>query len=53
MITLQGDEKIQIGDRLEVIPNHICSTVNLHNHVYIKNERGLTRVTVAGRGKLD
>lgn len=53
MVTIQGDENIQIGDRLEVIPNHICSTVNLHNHVYIKNEQGLTRVTVAGRGKLD
>jgi D-serine deaminase-like pyridoxal phosphate-dependent protein len=53
MITLKGHEHIRIGDRIEVIPNHICSTVNLHNHVYIKNEQGLTKVTVAGRGKLD
>ncbi|SEM68865.1 alanine racemase [Lihuaxuella thermophila] len=53
MITLRGGGDIRIGDTLEVIPNHICSTVNLHNHVYIKSAQGLTRVTVAGRGKLD
>ena len=28
------DPRPSIGDRIRVIPNHVCVTVNLHSHVY-------------------
>lgn len=34
MIRVPEDHDLKIGDTLEIIPNHICSTVNLHNDVY-------------------
>lgn len=44
---------IRLGDRLRVIPNHICPCINLHDHVYfVSGERVLDRVPVAGRGKV-
>ncbi|NEW06790.1 amino acid aldolase [Paenibacillus sp. SYP-B3998] len=53
MITGKGVSDIQIGDRIRVIPNHICSTINLHNSVYIhKNRSVIKEMPVLGRGKL-
>lgn len=43
----------QVGDRLSIIPNHICSTVNLHNSIIMQNADGQERVTVLGRGMLE
>lgn len=46
-------EDIQIGDRIKVIPNHICSTVNLHDYVYFKERNGsFEKYKVKARGKL-
>lgn len=43
-----------VGDLVAIIPNHICSTVNLHNAVYLRDPAGaLTRMPVAARGLLD
>ncbi|MDN4523040.1 alanine racemase [Fictibacillus fluitans] len=53
MVTVHGETDVQIGDVLQIIPNHICSTVNLHNDVFLQNEDGtLERQPVLGRGKL-
>jgi D-serine deaminase-like pyridoxal phosphate-dependent protein len=42
-----------IGDRLHIIPNHICVAVNLHERVYgIRGEQVETVWEVEGRGKL-
>ncbi|MBI4873365.1 MAG: alanine racemase [Acidobacteria bacterium] len=42
-----------VGDRLRVIPNHICVAMNLHERVYgIRGETVETVWTVEGRGKL-
>jgi D-serine deaminase-like pyridoxal phosphate-dependent protein len=41
------------GDRLRVVPNHICSTLNLHNHVYLLDASGIRKVPVAARGMLE
>lgn len=45
--------EIQIGDKLKIIPNHICSTINLHDFVYVRKENGeVTKMQVSARGKL-
>jgi D-serine deaminase-like pyridoxal phosphate-dependent protein len=42
-----------IGDRLHIIPNHICVAVNLHERVYgIRGEQVERVWEVEGRGKL-
>jgi D-serine deaminase-like pyridoxal phosphate-dependent protein len=43
----------QIGDQLNIIPNHICSTINLHNKIYLCNGDHADELIVAGRGRLD
>jgi D-serine deaminase-like pyridoxal phosphate-dependent protein len=43
----------QIGSRLRIIPNHICSTVNLHNKVYFTNGDAYEERTILGRGMLE
>jgi D-serine deaminase-like pyridoxal phosphate-dependent protein len=44
---------LQIGSRLRIIPNHICSTVNLHNKVFFRNGGTFEEMTVLGRGMLE
>lgn len=42
-----------VGDRVRVIPNHICTAVNLHETVYgIRGDTVVESWTVEGRGKL-
>lgn len=43
----------QVGSRLRIIPNHICSTVNLHNKVFFSNGAAFEEMTVLGRGMLE
>ncbi|MBI1353205.1 MAG: D-TA family PLP-dependent enzyme [Acidobacteria bacterium] len=44
---------VKIGDRLRIIPNHICVTVNLHEKMYgIRGDAVEQVFTVAARGKL-
>lgn len=45
--------KYRVGQRLTVIPNHVCSTVNMHNQIYgVRGDRVETVWEVAGRGKV-
>jgi D-serine deaminase-like pyridoxal phosphate-dependent protein len=47
------DREFAIGDRLHIIPNHICVAVNLHETVYgIRGDRVEQSWIVEGRGKL-
>ena len=49
----QSDRKYTVGERLMVIPNHVCSTVNLHDEIYgVRGERVETVWRVAARGKV-
>lgn len=51
-LTRAGKE-FQVGDRVHIIPNHICVAVNLHECVYgIRGERVEEIWKVEGRGKL-
>ncbi|MGW8428554.1 alanine racemase [Peribacillus simplex] len=53
MLHIEGDANIRVGDVLQIIPNHICSTVNLHNEVSIIDQYGdCERYAVLARGKL-
>ena len=51
MISLRGESDLQVGDVVRIIPNHVCSTVNLHDVVYLADEDGtVEEVPVAARG---
>ncbi len=44
---------IKVGDKIEIIPNHICPVVNLHETAYIvSNGEVVDEITVDCRGKL-
>jgi D-serine deaminase-like pyridoxal phosphate-dependent protein len=43
----------RVGDRIRVVPNHICVAMNLHETVYgIRGEEVVGSWRVEGRGKL-
>lgn len=43
----------RVGERLTIIPNHVCSTVNMHNQIYgVRSDRVETVWEVVGRGKV-
>lgn len=47
------DRVPRLGERVHVIPNHICPCVNLHNSVWLRDESGAEEVTpVDARGRL-
>ncbi|MEK7404590.1 MAG: alanine racemase [Acidobacteriota bacterium] len=49
----KAEGELSVGDRLRVIPNHICVAMNLHETVYgIRGETVETAWKVEGRGKL-
>ena len=44
---------VRVGDRLRIVPNHICVAVNMHERVFgIRGERVETSWAVEARGKL-
>jgi len=45
-------EKPRIGDRLRVIPNHVCTTVNLHSRLWLVDALGkpTRELSIAARG---
>ncbi len=49
----QAERKFSVGDRVQVIPNHVCVAMNLHERVYGVRGGAVEEVwTVDGRGKL-
>ena len=48
-----GPDDVRIGDRLEVVPLHVCSTVNMFAEaVGVRDGRVERTFTIAGRGKM-
>ncbi|MDY0395718.1 D-TA family PLP-dependent enzyme [Virgibacillus halophilus] len=46
-------KQINIGDKVEIIPNHICPVTNLHEKAYVVSDSEIAEVLpVACRGKL-
>jgi D-serine deaminase-like pyridoxal phosphate-dependent protein len=49
----RSKRKYSVGERLMVIPNHVCSTVNMHDEIYgVRGEQVETVWRVAARGKV-
>lgn len=49
----ESTKRPKIGERLRVIPNHVCSTVNLHNYMYgLRGEDVEVIWDIAARGKI-
>lgn len=47
-----GQTRLKIGDRVEIIPSHICTTVNLHDRYYgLRGEMVESILPISGRGK--
>lgn len=50
---LEGDAELRIGDRLEVIPLHVCSCVNMFDVAYGVRRGAVEReLVIAGRGRM-
>lgn len=47
-VLLLNGEQLTVGEELEIIPNHICSTVNLYDHYYFRDGE---QISVQARGK--
>ena len=44
-------KELSVGEKVLLLPAHCCSTVNLHNHIFlIERERVVDRITVTARG---
>jgi D-serine deaminase-like pyridoxal phosphate-dependent protein len=51
MLSIDEDSDLGVGDVVEIIPNHVCSTVNLHDEAYMWSADGsMEKVRVAARG---
>ena len=52
IVQLPGDLKFERGDRVAVIPNHICPVINLFDHATVISDDGtIDRLPVSARGK--
>jgi len=52
-LSIPGESTIKIGERLRVIPNHVCPCINLHDRVYvIEGDKVVDEWQVAARGKV-
>jgi D-serine deaminase-like pyridoxal phosphate-dependent protein len=48
-----SERRYRVGDRLSVIPNHVCTTVNMHDEIYgVRGERVEEVWRVEARGKV-
>ena len=49
----RSERHFRIGDRLSIIPNHVCTTVNMHDEIYgVRGGQVETVWRVEGRGKV-
>jgi D-serine deaminase-like pyridoxal phosphate-dependent protein len=53
LVAVPADAPVAVGDRLAIVPNHICPVVNLFDAVaVVEGDRVVDRWTVAARGRL-
>lgn len=52
-LDLGATDQVRVGERLSIIPNHVCACVNMHNQIYY-HRKGIVEGswTVEGRGKI-
>ncbi|MBC7814141.1 MAG: alanine racemase [Burkholderiales bacterium] len=52
IVSVSPDDAVQIGERVEIIPNHICPVMNLFDAMFItQGDEVIDRWPVAARGK--
>ena len=52
-ITSEGPTELQVGQKLQIIPNHACVVSNMFDHVILKNkEKNYLKHIVKARGKV-
>lgn len=52
MISVNSECKIEVGDKIELIPSHCCTTVNLHDQYYgVRDDKVEVVWPVSARGK--
>jgi len=50
--TRESDRTPKVGDRVTIIPNHICPCVNLKGQVYWNEAGSIRPINVDARGKV-
>jgi D-serine deaminase-like pyridoxal phosphate-dependent protein len=52
-LDLGPSDQVHVGQRLSIVPNHVCACVNMHNQIHF-HRKGIVEGswTVEGRGKL-
>ncbi|MCL4500004.1 MAG: DSD1 family PLP-dependent enzyme, partial [Chloroflexi bacterium] len=51
-VQLEDGPSLAAGDKIELIPSHCCTTINLHDRFFaIRNDRLEAIWDIAGRGK--
>ncbi len=48
----KGDTGLKVGDKVELIPIHVCTAINMQNKVYLYDGETLRQEVVAARGML-
>lgn len=52
-LSIPAGSKLKVGDRLRIVPNHVCPCINLHDQVFIvEGDRVIDQWKVAARGKV-
>jgi D-serine deaminase-like pyridoxal phosphate-dependent protein len=52
-LTRQGGAALKPGDRVEIVPSHGCTTINLHDAYYVTRDDRLVAIwPIGGRGKV-
>ena len=50
--TIPNPGGLKVGDRLMMIPGHCCTTINLHDYIYLyRGNKVVDRIPVTSRGK--
>lgn len=45
--------EVNVGDKVEIIPNHVCSAVNLYDNAYLVCEgKVVDKIAISCRGKV-
>ncbi len=51
LVLANAIRRYRVGDRVRVIPNHVCACVNMHNRIYgIRDDEVVTEWRVSARG---
>ncbi len=50
--SIKGDTGLRVGDKITLIPIHVCTAINMQNQVYLYDGENLKQERVAARGRL-